>query len=184
MHPAFSVIFLTTLIGAGQGLFLAIFTGQSYAAVQLVSSQDSVAFYGVGGLIALLLLAGGLASSFFHLGRPERAWRAATQWRTSWLSREVIALPIFMGVAFVYGVMHLGGFDAIFVHRIEQALHAAFENGILGAVVSPPVISINMRCTVQVHMNHGFGRDLISFIYCGFHDCTPFLSSLHLKCLP
>ena len=25
MHPAFSVIFLTTLIGAGQGLFLALY---------------------------------------------------------------------------------------------------------------------------------------------------------------
>jgi DMSO reductase anchor subunit len=40
-----------------------------------------------------------LAASFLHLGRPERAWRAAAMWRTSWLSREVIALPAFLGVA-------------------------------------------------------------------------------------
>jgi DMSO reductase anchor subunit len=47
--------------------------------------------------VALLLTAAGLVASFFHLGRPERAWRSATQWRTSWLSREVIALPAFLG---------------------------------------------------------------------------------------
>jgi DMSO reductase anchor subunit len=57
----------------------------------------------------LLLL--GLASSFLHLGRPERAWRAATMWRTSWLSREVIVLPAFMGTAFLYGAMHVTGIN-------------------------------------------------------------------------
>ena len=45
----------------------------------------------------------GLLASFFHLGRPERAWRAAAMWRTSWLSREVIALPVFMGRLFALG---------------------------------------------------------------------------------
>lgn len=96
MHPAFSVIFLTTLIGVGQGVFLALFTGQSYSAVELLPLQDSSKFYGNGAIIALVFLIGGLIASFFHLGRPERAWRAATQWRTSWLSREVIVLPILM----------------------------------------------------------------------------------------
>ncbi|OIR16432.1 DMSO reductase anchor subunit (DmsC) [mine drainage metagenome] len=108
MKPAFSVIFLTTLLGAGQGLFLALFTHQSYALFGLLPMQSD-AFYGYGSAIALLLLGGGLIASFFHLGRPERAWRAASQWRTSWLSREVIALPIFMGAIFAYGVSHLAG---------------------------------------------------------------------------
>ena len=40
----------------------------------------------------------GLGASFAHLGRPERAWRAVLMWRTSWLSREVIALPAFIGI--------------------------------------------------------------------------------------
>jgi DMSO reductase anchor subunit len=48
----------------------------------------------------------GLLASFFHLGHPERAWRAMMMWRTSWLSREVIALPAFMGATFAYGVAH------------------------------------------------------------------------------
>ncbi len=114
MKPAFSVILLTTLIGAGQGLFLALFTQQSYALFDLLPKQDD-AFYGYGSLIALLLLIAGLAASFFHLGHPERAWRTATQWRTSWLSREVIALPAFMGIVFVYGSAHLLGWKPVLI---------------------------------------------------------------------
>ena len=106
MHPAFSVIFLTTLIGAAQGLFLALFTAQSYAAFKLLPQPDAQAFYGWGSLLTLALLVLGLGASFFHLGHPERAWRTATQWRTSWLSREVIVLPAFMGVVFLYGLAH------------------------------------------------------------------------------
>ncbi len=110
MHPAFSVIFLTTLIGAGQGLFLALYTAQSYAAVQLLPVQTS-RFYWVGSLIAFLFLLAGLVASFFHLGHPERAWRSAARWRTSWLSREVIVLPAMMGAVIVYGVLHYLGWD-------------------------------------------------------------------------
>ena len=113
MHPAFSVIFLTTLIGAAQGLFLALFSGQAYTELNLLPSMADTSFFGMGAVIVLLLLVGGLISSFFHLGHPERAWRAASQWRTSWLSREVIALPLMMGVAFVYAVMHLAGLDGV-----------------------------------------------------------------------
>ncbi|MDP2762661.1 MAG: DmsC/YnfH family molybdoenzyme membrane anchor subunit [Sideroxyarcus sp.] len=108
MKPAFSVIFLTTLIGAGQGLFLALFTHQSYALFGLLPLQAD-SFYGYGSLLALLFLAGGLIASFFHLGHPARAWRSVTQWRTSWLSREVIVLPAFMGAVFLYGAVHLFG---------------------------------------------------------------------------
>lgn len=106
MHPALSVILLTTLIGAGQGLFLALFTAQSYAALELLPQPDAHAFYGQGSLLAVGLLVAGLVASFFHLGHPERAWRSAAMWRTSWLSREVIVLPTFMGVVFLYGVAH------------------------------------------------------------------------------
>ena len=121
MQPAFSVIFLTTLIGVGQGMFLAVFTGQSYSAVELLPSQDSAQFYGTGAIIALLFLIGGLVASFFHLGHPERAWRAAAQWRTSWLSREVIVLPVLMFFVFVYAVMHFMQWDTILFTTINGA---------------------------------------------------------------
>ena len=109
MNPAFSVIFLTTLIGVGQGLFLALFTAQSYSMFGLLPVQDGETFYAYGSLLALLFLGGGLLASFFHLGHPERAWRSASQWRTSWLSREVIVLPAFMGTVLLYGLAHLFG---------------------------------------------------------------------------
>lgn len=110
MHPAFSVIFLTTLIGVGQGLFLALYTAESYAAVDLLPSVGS-GFYSWGAFLAVMFLTGGLIASVFHLGHPERAWRAATQWRTSWLSREVIVLPLVVGLVAMYGLTHFFNLD-------------------------------------------------------------------------
>jgi len=72
MHPAFSVIFLTTLLGVGQGLFLALYTGQIYSLFELLPLQDSRAVHATGAAISLLFLTGGLVASFFHLGHPER----------------------------------------------------------------------------------------------------------------
>ena len=108
MHPAFSVIFLTTLIGVGQGLFLALFFSQVFVAMSLIAPQDSY-FYAIGSLISVMFLGAGLLASVFHLGRPERAWRSAAMWRTSWLSREVIVLPIFMCCVVAYGAIHYFG---------------------------------------------------------------------------
>jgi len=105
MHPAFSVVFLTTLIGAGQGMFLALYTAETYAAVGVLPPQGPL-FYVLGSAIAIALLTGGLLASFFHLGHPERAWRSAARWRTSWLSREVIVLPMMMGIVVLYGLAH------------------------------------------------------------------------------
>jgi len=105
MHPAFSVIFLTTLIGVGQGLFLALYTAEAASSVEWLPWQQGQ-FYVWGNVIALAFLVTGLLASFFHLGRPERAWRTAVMWRTSWLSREVIVLPAFMAAVLAYGVMH------------------------------------------------------------------------------
>src|SRR5512134_1064158 len=105
MNPAFSVIFLTTLIGAGQGLFLALFTADVYAELGLLPHPEG-GFFAVGSVLALILMGLGLVASFFHLGRPERGWRAAARWRTSWLSREVIVLPAFMGALALYGAAH------------------------------------------------------------------------------
>ena len=84
MHPAFSVIFFTTLSGAGYGLLAMVATlalqGDASARVLVVLL-----------LLALALVTVGLLSSLGHLGKPLRAWRAVSQWRTSWLSREGLA---------------------------------------------------------------------------------------------
>ena len=137
MNPAFSVIFLTTLIGAGQGLFLALFTAQSYALFNLLPAQDSRAFYSVGSLIALFLSALGLVSSFLHLGRPERAWRSAAMWRTSWLSREVIVLPAFMAVVFLYGLAHFTDWKPVAATLSGNiVIDATILLGIVGTVLA------------------------------------------------
>jgi len=83
MHPALSVIVFTTTSGAGYGLL--VWYG-------LMSAIPGMPGGRVAALVilplALVLVTVGLLSSSFHLGRPERAWRAFSQWRTSWLSRE------------------------------------------------------------------------------------------------
>jgi DMSO reductase anchor subunit len=96
VKPAWSVILFTTLAGAGQGLFLALFAAHASAPTE---------FLVAGSAISVALLGLGLIASFFHLGHPERAWRAAAMWRTSWLSREVIVLPAFTGLVLLYGIL-------------------------------------------------------------------------------
>lgn len=169
MHPAFSVIFLTTLIGAGQGLFLAMVTGQLYAIAHLVPLQDE-GFYGVGSLVALGFLVAGLVASFFHLGHPERAWRAAAMWRTSWLSREVIVLPALMALVFAYGVAHLMGWTQP-LFQLGTALEVDLT--LLLGVLGTPVALALFLCTAMVYASVRFlqewhtARTVVNFTLLG-----------------
>lgn len=79
MHPALSIILFTTLSGLGFGLFV-------WVGVGAVPEEARTAMV----VAAFLLSVAGLSASTFHLGHPERAWRALSQWRSSWLSREGI----------------------------------------------------------------------------------------------
>ena len=81
MHPAFSVIAFTTLSGAGYGLLAAI-------AIAILAQASSARALLVLLVLALAMITAGLLSSLAHLGKPQRAWRAMSQWRSSWLSRE------------------------------------------------------------------------------------------------
>jgi DMSO reductase anchor subunit len=81
MHPAPSLIVFTVLSGAGFGLLAALGAG-------LAAPLGFAAFLHWG--LGYSLAGAGLAASAFHLGRPERALRAFTQWRSSWLSREAV----------------------------------------------------------------------------------------------
>ena len=147
MHPAFSVIFLTTLIGAGQGLFLALFSSQLYSEFDLLPGIGESNFYGIGAAIALVLLVGGLISSVFHLGHPERAWRSAARWKTSWLSREVIALPTTMAAVFAYALIHLMGMDSVVFKHGEIDLNLSLFVGIFGVIVT----FVLFLCTAMIY---------------------------------
>ncbi|MCK7582651.1 MAG: hypothetical protein MZV65_48525 [Chromatiales bacterium] len=100
MHPAFSVIFLTTLIGAGQGLFLALYTAQIYVAVRAAAAAGRPASTPSAARSPCCCWRPGWWRRSSTSASPERAWRSAAKWRTSWLSREVIVLPAFMGAVF------------------------------------------------------------------------------------
>jgi DMSO reductase anchor subunit len=97
MNPAFSVVFLTTASGAGYGMLF--WLGVLGAAGTMPGDRR----FGIAAiLIALALASAGLLASTLHLGRPERAWRAISQWRTSWLSREGVVSLVTYGPAFGY----------------------------------------------------------------------------------
>jgi sulfite dehydrogenase (quinone) subunit SoeC len=99
MHPALSIVFFTTSSGAGFALLILLGLG---APLGLLPSSASFGFAATA--IAVLLAVGGLASSAFHLGRPERAWRAFSQWRSSWLSREAVCSALTFLPAGIFGI--------------------------------------------------------------------------------
>lgn len=94
MHPAPSVIFFSVFSGLGFGLLVWLGIG-----IPAVTGWTAFAFFA----IAYLLAVGGLISSTFHLGHPERALKAFTQWRSSWLSREGICAVVALLVMALYG---------------------------------------------------------------------------------
>jgi DMSO reductase anchor subunit len=111
MHPAYSVIFFTTVSGAGYGLL-------GWLAILSLNGEIKPVFaLGIIGLgLAFSLIIAGLLSSTAHLGRPERAWRAFSQWRTSWLSREgVMAVLTFVPAGlFTVGWLLFGSHGHVF----------------------------------------------------------------------
>src|ERR1700684_1873252 len=110
MHPALSIVFFTTASGAGFGLLALIGVA---APSGLVPQNPGFAFAALTAATVLALA--GLLSSFLHLGRPERAWRAFSQWRSSWLSREgVLAVLTFVpATIFAIGWIFFGAISGI-----------------------------------------------------------------------
>lgn len=107
MHPAYSVILFTTASGAGYGLLaLLCLVGISHG------EASSLAFGLTAMVISLGLITVGLLSSTFHLGHPERAWRALSQWRSSWLSREGVLAVVAYVPAVLFGAVWSGLVDA------------------------------------------------------------------------
>jgi sulfite dehydrogenase (quinone) subunit SoeC len=133
MNPPWSMIIFTTLAGAAQGLLIAL------AALQLAGGALAPSTVAAGTVIVLLMSMAGLVAASFHLGRPMRAWRAAAMWRTSWLSREVIVLPLFMAVVAAWGALQLWG---------DGGASAA----VLGAAVLAIVLALGLYlCTGMIY---------------------------------
>ena len=125
MHPSFSIIAFTTLSGAGYGLlaWLGIFS-----TVGLLPDNRAFGLVALG--LAISAISIGLLSSTFHLGHPERAWRALSQWRTSWLSREGVASVL------TYIPAGLFGIGWIIFGRVDDGWRLAGLASALGALVT------------------------------------------------
>jgi DMSO reductase anchor subunit len=98
VKPALSVVLFTVLSGAGLGLFSLLVAADLLRLGEPLGPTARVA----GGLAAVALVAGGLVSSMFHLANPKNAWRAFSQFRHSWLSREGVVSVAFFPLALAY----------------------------------------------------------------------------------
>ncbi len=116
MNPALSVIFFTTLFSAG--LALAVLT-----AIFLVAAGQKYpsAVFQIAWLVSLVLIGYGLLASLFHLGHPKRAWRALSQWRSSWLSREAWS-AIFVCVLIFFSALTLPWLNLLWRYLLAGAI--------------------------------------------------------------
>ncbi len=143
MHPASSVIFFTTASGAGYGLLFLLGLAGSGGLV-----PASLAFGLVGFTIAFGLITAGLVASTFHLGHPERAWRAMSQWRSSWLSREGVAAVLTYVPAGLFAVGWVFLSDARGIWGVFGILAAA---GAVATVVCTAMIYASLKTIRQWH---------------------------------
>lgn len=138
MHPAVSIIFFTTASGAGYGLLALMGLAGAFG---LLPADRWVG--AVGLVLALGLVTAGLMSSTFHLGHPERAWRALSQWKTSWLSREgvmailtyVPAALLFFGWVFQENLAHIYAISGVLV--AIAAVVTVYCTGMIYASLKP-----------------------------------------------
>ena len=129
MHPASSVIIFTVLSGFGFGSLFWLALG-----TPSVMGFDAFLPY----LLAFGLSVAGLVSSTFHLGNPQRAWRAFTQWQTSWLSREAVLSVI---------ALMIMGLHALLVIFFQQNL---VWLGVLGAIACLATVFATSMIYVQL----------------------------------
>ena len=152
MHPAFSVVFFTTATGAGYGLLalLGLLGGLGFIPAEFWLGL-------VGMALALGLIAAGLLSSTRHLGRPERAWRAFSQWRSSWLSREGLAavatfIPACMfGIGWVFLGKSGGWVAAVGLLTAAGAVATVCTTGMIYASLKP-IAQWHSRYTLPAYL--------------------------------
>lgn len=158
MRPAGSILLLTTLTGFGYGLLAWIGV---YACLGLLSAATGLASAGV--VLGLALASIGLAASVLHLGRKERAWRAFSQWRSSWLSREGVAAVLTYPVAILLAVaLRLDG-DGILAAVLGMMLAIAS----LTTVFCTAMIYASLKPIRQWHNSHTAPDYLIYAVFSG-----------------
>jgi DMSO reductase anchor subunit len=147
VQPALSVILFTTLSGAGYGIliWLGVLILMAHSGDYL-SEGTPILLWGASLLVASGLIAVGLVSSMLHLGKPGRAWRAFSQWRTSWLSREgVMSLVTYLPVAVLLALLAA----AVTHSRRHSPLDTPLLPGAATAMVICAVVTV--ICTAMIY---------------------------------
>ena len=146
MHPAPSLITFTSLSGLGFGMLFWMGLGLTWLRGEL-----SVGVLFLAYAVAFALAAGGLVASLFHLGHPERAWRALSQWRTSWLSREGVAAVATLLVMGLFALAH------IFLIELHEPFRFRSDDGALGVVAvllgwtGAALCLVTIVCTAMIY---------------------------------
>jgi DMSO reductase anchor subunit len=147
MRPNASILLLTTSTGFGYGLLAWLGADSVF---RLLPAWQMHRLVAGGTVISLVLVSIGLAASAFHLGRKERAWRAFSQWRSSWLSREAVASVLTYPVAIAFGVIGWRHGGAIWTRILGLAALAAS----LGTVYCTAMIYASLKPIRQWHNPH------------------------------
>ena len=159
MKPAASVLLLTTATGFGFGLLAWL---GAYSALGLLPAQAR-GLLAAGIAVALIFAGIGLIASVFHLERKERAWRAFTQWRSSWLSREGVAAVLTYPLAIAFGV----AFWRDGQHLLARLLGAATVVASLGTVYCTAMIYASLKPIRQWHNTHTAPDYLLYAVFSG-----------------
>ena len=162
-HPEFPLIFMTVLTQASVGAFVAIFLGQFLYSLgfNLPAPTATMVFF------ALALAGVGLPLSALHLGRPSKAIWAMRNYKTSWLSREAIALGAYAGVAGLVWLMYLFDFNG-FLKLLFEAIGVAL--GVYGIYAQSKIYRIKARPSWnrESTTKRFFGTGYIGFLIVSF----------------
>lgn len=100
-HPEWPLVFMTVLTQMSLGGFFGLMMGDLFSLFGGTSPNLLMA------LLVLLPAAAGLPLSALHLGRPAKAITAMKNIKSSWLSREALALGVFAGLMTVVAALYL-----------------------------------------------------------------------------
>ncbi len=141
MHPALSVIFFTTLSGAGYGLLVWLGISASLLQSRATVTPPLISMQLIAAALGVILVTVGLLCSLGHLGKPQRAWRAMSQWRTSWLSREgVLSLLTYLPALAMVALLWRG----------EKSADAAAMMAVAGMATALLALA-TIACTAMIY---------------------------------
>jgi len=154
-HPELPLVFMTLLTQVSLGAFLALFLGELLFSLGFNLPKPTF----IMALLAFLPSAIGLPLSALHLGRPSMAMMAMKNWRTSWLSREAIALGVFTALTSLVTLLYfldVNGFGLLFAEAVTLAtgIYGIYAQSMIYRIKARP--SWNRKSTTKRFFGSGY----------------------------